>query len=218
MSFDIVRPAVHPPPVLTERRFQPTHLDFTRTQLISIFQQQALAYNCSPCCMLQCDREIRGPNAFLTLLPPEKHVEFVTRFQVYNNFSWVDAESLTMDIFKGQPTGTSSTRNIDFKIDLDNGTYVYIEVKKSSGHPYTKPTSIMSSLTQFHALTQAHDTEPKCRGSFYLIWSIDSLPEIRGRRKKTFATLWIVSVINHKGWHYFDSQTSKISPITKRMV
>lgn len=111
MSFNIVRPAVQPPPVLAERRFQPTHLDFTRTQLINIFQQQALAYNCSPCCMLQYDREIRGPNAFLTLLPPEKHVEFVTRFQVYNNFSWVDAESLTMDIFKGQPTGTSSTRN-----------------------------------------------------------------------------------------------------------
>ena len=218
MSFHIARPSIEPPPVPRQRRFTPTQLDFTRAHLIALFKQRALEYNRQPCCMLQCDREIRGPNAFLTLLPPEKHVEFVTRMEVWNNFSWREAEHSTTEIFRAIPTGTSATRNIDFKIDLDQNEYVYVEVKKSSGHPYTKPTSIMSSLTQFHALVTAHKTEPNCRGSFYLIWSIDSLPEIRGKKKKTFATLWIVSVINHRGWHYFDSHTSTIQSIPHTTV
>jgi hypothetical protein len=212
MSFNIVRPGARP-----QTRTQTDavrRIDFTRSEVSAIFARRAQRYGSRECKMLRKEKEFRGSNNVTVLIPPPNAIEYVTRIKVDNDFNWTTAEEMTQLMLGGIPISADANRHIDQIVKLDhNGEYVFIEIKKTSGHPFSKPTSIMSSLAQFNALLSNCACDTACRGSYYLVWSIDSLARFTGERKTKYATLWLVSVDTNKNWFHFDTHTSQTNNI-----
>jgi hypothetical protein len=214
MSFAIVRPGNGPTTRSRATTDAVRRIDFTQSDVIALLNQRANEYGSPACTMLRKEREYRGSNSITVLIPPPNAIGYVTRIKVANDFDWRDAEGLTQDMLGGEPISTDKNRHIDqiIKIDRDND-FVYVEIKKTSGHPFSKPTSILSSLRQFRALLSQCQCNRNCRGSYYLLWSIDSLSDRFGQRKSKYATLWLVTVDTINNWYYFDTHTSQTNAI-----
>ena len=196
--------------------YPPRMLRLARDTIGPIIRKKASGYGSKDASNPALTTVSAGPNSVFHLLPPEDSVMFVHRIRSFEKVDWEHAERMSKEMLGSVDLTGGSSRNIDqiWHYDEKNPDhYVLLEVKKTSGFAFVKPKTIQSSLRQLTALVKRCPSDPNCKGSFYLIFSVDFLSPAPNKKKIKHVTIWLIDANSKHRWKYFSGLKGEVMDV-----